>query len=106
MISLTNKIIFEKEFKLIMGFMTTITILNDAFDQIQKDPEEFVDQIQKGLNGITDFGDRGRNINTYGIGNYCNPIIISKSQHADVDRLYLVGGNMMTELGYFNDMII
>lgn len=40
----------------------------------------------------------------YGIGNHCNPIIISKSQHADLDRLYLVGGNMMTELGYFNDI--
>lgn len=45
-----------------MGYMTTITILNDAFDQIKNNPNEFIEQINKGLNGISDFGGIGRNI--------------------------------------------
>lgn len=88
-----------------MGYMTTITILNDALDQIKKYPKEFVDNVLNGVNGIDKFGKReNKLINSYGVGNYANPIEVAKSHHADESRLYLVYQNMMVSLGYNDDI--
>lgn len=38
-----------------MGYMTTITILNDGFDQIKENPKEFVDAINDGMDGYRRF---------------------------------------------------
>lgn len=37
-----------------MGFMTNITILNDHFDWVQKNPKKFVRAIASGMNSGTD----------------------------------------------------
>ena len=88
-----------------MGFMTTITFLNDCWDQIEKNPEEFIENIKSGMDGIDRFDNRRiKFINNYGIGNCCNSIDVSSSHHADDFRLYLVGQNMMTTFGYANDI--
>ena len=88
-----------------MGYMTTVTFLNDCWDQIKKNPEEFVDNINMGMDGIDIFDRRKRkSIVNYGIGNCCNGIDVAQSHHADDFRLYLVGQNMMTTFGYANDL--
>ena len=90
-----------------MGFMTTLTFLNDGFDQIEKFPEQFVNVIKLGMYGI-DKHNRNSNrkfITTHGIGYHGNLVEVAKSHHADDYRLYLIGQNMMTTFGYANDDI-
>jgi len=89
-----------------MGYMTTIMILNDCWDQIEKNPEKFIENIRNGMDGIDEYNRMGRKfINNYSIGNCGNSIDIAMSHHADDFRLYLVGQNMMTTFGYANDDI-
>lgn len=90
-----------------MGYMTTITILNDAWHIIKENPEEFINNIDNGINGLRRINgkyDRSKYINSYGVGNHCNPMEVAKSNHADDPRLFLTYGNMMVALGYFNDI--
>jgi len=89
-----------------MGYMTTITILNDAWSTIKEHPEEFIENIDQGMNGLSYFNGRyyRKHINSYGVGNHCNPMEVAQSHHADDVRLYLVGQNMMSTFGYFNDI--
>jgi len=92
-----------------MGFMTTLTFLNDGFDQIEKYPEQFIDAIKLGMYGIDknirNNSNTGRKfITTHGIGYHGNLVEIAKSHHADDFRLYLVGRNTMTTFGYANEI--
>lgn len=75
-----------------MGYNTTINILNDALDQIQKHPEQFVQ-------GILSKYYKGGNV---GVGNHANPVRVMRSGHADEFRLYAVHGNSMTELSPYS----
>lgn len=59
-----------------MGFNTSITICNDGFGQIEKHPDEFVDQIMLNYNR----GGRGL------------------GDHADATQLIAVGGNFSTKV--------
>jgi hypothetical protein len=87
-----------------MGYMTTITILNDAWDQIKKNPEQFIENINKGMSGIGYFGERdGKTIHSYPVGNHANPMDVARSHHADEDRLYLAFENSLFPIGD-NDM--
>lgn len=88
-----------------MGFMTTITILNDGFDQIEKYPKEFVECIKDGKDGVIKPGGiSNKLVNDYGVGNFCNCVKVAQSHHADNPRLYLVYQNMMVSLGLNNDI--
>ena len=89
-----------------MGHMTTLTFLNDGFDQIEKYPEQFIKAIKLGMYGI-DKHNRNTSrkfITTHGIVYHCNLVEIAKSHHADDYRLYLVGRNTMTTFGYTNEI--
>lgn len=88
-----------------MGYMTTITILNDGFSQIEKSPKEFVENISEGMNGIRRYlGSIERNnINSYGVGNHCNNVIVAKSNHADDPRMFISYQNSMDIIGWGND---
>jgi len=48
-----------------MGYMTTITILNDAWSNIEKNKQEFIDNINAGMVGIDSYRNRGRYINVW-----------------------------------------
>ncbi|MDD4779111.1 MAG: hypothetical protein PHT02_00710 [Tissierellia bacterium] len=87
-----------------MGYMTTITILNDAWNVIKANPEQFIKNIDMGMNGINKYNgcDRKR-INSYSIDGH-SAMKVAISNHADDFRLYLVGQNMMTSFGYVNDI--
>lgn len=88
-----------------MGYMTTITILNDGFSQIKNSPAEFVEKIDEGMDGIKRFlGSYERNnINSYGVGNHCNNVLVAKSNHADDPRLFISYQNSMDIIGWGND---
>ena len=86
--------------------MTTITFLNDGFDQIEKYPEQFIKAIKLGMYGIDKHNkNSGRKfITTHGVGYHGNLVEVAKSHHADDYRLYLVGRNTMTTFGYANEI--
>jgi len=89
-----------------MGYMTTLTFLNDGFDQIEKYPEQFIDAIKLGMYGIDKHNKNTSRkfITTHGVGYHGNLVEVAKSHHADDYRLYLVGRNAMTTFGYANEI--
>lgn len=87
-----------------MGYMTTITILNDGFGNIEKDPQKFTDNIKDGMNGINRWDlTKRKNINSYGVGNHTNLMEVAKSHHADDPRMYVIFQNSMDCIGWGND---
>lgn len=78
-----------------MGFLTTVTIRNDGLDQIEKHPEEFMENL---LNAIRE--NKGEEIPC---GNHCNVAIVQKSRHADDWALYVHAGNTVTHMSAFSE---
>lgn len=80
-----------------MGFMTVAILLNDAWDQYQKHPEQLVE-------GLTRNGPHARDNNVWGqssgVGNYANPVVTFQSRHADEPQLILAHQNSGVRLGY------
>jgi len=75
-----------------MGFITTVKILNDGFDQIEKNPEAFVAGIRENMNDGGEFG----------VGNHCNNVEVMKAGHADEFRLFAVYQNSIIELSPYS----
>ena len=73
-----------------MGYMTVVSILNDAWHDIKKNPEQFIANIEKGMHDYT-----SKVINHYPISGYANPMEVHRSFHANQSNLLLVGGNHM-----------
>lgn len=69
-----------------MGFMTEVSILNDRFDEIERDPVRFVADIRRGMNHD--------DYHRYYIGQ----TTIHPSHHADTAHVYLSSRNSFTEL--------
>ncbi|RNB59474.1 hypothetical protein EDM57_04855 [Brevibacillus gelatini] len=88
-----------------MGYMTTITILNDGWDQIEKYPKEFIEAIDEGMNGYRRYLGRveQNNINSFGIGNHCNNVLVAKAHHADDPRMFIAYQNSLNIIGWGND---
>ena len=88
-----------------MGYMTTITIRNDGFDSIKKNPEEFIKAIEEGMNGVNKMylNEKGepdrKSVNDYSVGYHSNPLCVALSHHANIPRLYIVHENMMNIIG-------
>jgi hypothetical protein len=83
----------------LMGYMTTITILNDRWSDIEKNPEQFLENIQEGMNGYGAYFNESKSINYYSFG-----VRVAKSHHADYPHLYMAFGNSMIGFGYGNDI--
>lgn len=81
-----------------MGFMTEISILNDAWHTIKEHPQEFIEKIDEGMRGDRIYARSGELDTSYGIAGYANPLTVYPSHHADVERVYVAGGNSFTAL--------
>ncbi|WPH57729.1 hypothetical protein [Mycobacterium phage WXIN] len=71
-----------------MGYNTSLTILNDGFDQLEHYPDDFVEGIKRHMN-------RG---GSFGVGNHCNVVDVQPTDHADATQLIAVGGNFSTKV--------
>lgn len=76
-----------------MGYMTIVKILNDGWHIIRDNPEQFMENIEKGMNQYSD-----RLIVEYPVGNYANPMSVHRSEHADIPQLILAHQNAMWDL--------
>lgn len=83
-----------------MGFMTVVSILNDGWDTIKKHPDQFIENIEMGMQGDGENGIRLYNsmVNEYPVDNFSNPMEVAKSFHADTPHVFFVGRNCMTML--------
>lgn len=81
--------------------MTVVSILNDGWDTIKQNKDEFIDNIEKGMYGINRIN-KYSSVNDYPVANFCNPMEVATSFHADCSQVFYVGQNSMTMLTDFN----
>lgn len=85
-----------------MGFLTTITIHNDALGEFEQNPEKFAKAIFAGINQAN----RENQQIDIGFKNYCNYITVEPSRHADAETLYFHGGNTVINIGPHENQFI
>lgn len=83
-----------------MGYMTVVSILNDGWSTIKNHPDQFIENIEMGMNGSMEYNDNEsrKMINYYPVAGFCNPMEVAKSFHADTPQVFYVGQNCMTML--------
>lgn len=75
-----------------MGFNTTVIIMNDAFGDIKKHPQEFVDNL------ITAASNAYMQPTDVMVGSYVNAASVIACDHADIQNIIATGGNYGTVL--------
>ena len=80
-----------------MGNMTVVSVLCDAMDTIKENPEQFVKNVAEGMHDYSN-----RRINSYGVGNHANPMMVHHAFHDTLDQLILVGHGYMTNIADMN----
>lgn len=81
-----------------MGYMTEISILNDAIDVVLDNPDQLADAIREGMNGEP--GDTHAVRSKTG-GIFINPITTQPSHHADDPRVYIASQNSFTDISKY-----
>ena len=81
-----------------MGFLTTITIHNDAQHAFKKDPEKFAKTI---FDGIIQAQRANKQVDVPFNG-YANYINIQPPRHADAETIYLHTGNGVINMNPWN----
>jgi hypothetical protein len=78
-----------------MGFLTTVTIYNDAMEYSDGFKKELADQIMEGHHLANRYG-KAKDMS---IGCHCGAVNVQPSRHADHHVLYLHYGNMVHVVG-------
>lgn len=81
-----------------MGFITTITLHNDAMGEFEKDPAAFGAAILKAM----ERANYSRKEESAPIGSYANYIDAHPSRHADDHTVYVHKGNLVFNLHYLS----
>lgn len=84
-----------------MGYLTTITFRNDAYETFKKNPLELGSKICKALEGGYT---QGVGENTFSLGSECNPVVIQKPRHADDNTIFVHMGNTVTEMNKWSQI--
>lgn len=71
-----------------MGWNTTVVVLNDALDQIEKDPL-FGKKLAQAIRDLHD----PKGWRDVSAGNHCNAAEVIETHHADYNVLVSIGGN-------------
>ncbi len=84
-----------------MGNMTIVSILQDAWPTIKENPEQFVKNIEDGMN--MPFTPAGfpipiKSINSFAVGNHANPMMVARSWHDSRDKVFIVGHGYMADI--------
>jgi hypothetical protein len=81
-----------------LGYNTTVLIMNDVQDEIEKHPEQFYRNLQHAQSEVGFGSDKSWRAGTFGVGNAGNGFQVVSNRHADETSLIAVGGNLATEL--------
>ena len=82
-----------------MGYLTTITIHNDALHAFEKNPEKFGKAILEGIARAN----MDRKAADVGFDGYCNYITVEPSRHADDHTVFVHTGNTVFNLNPYNE---
>jgi len=81
-----------------MGYLTTITIHNDALHEFEENPKKFAEAIFEGIHKANRTGKQ----ESMGFNGYCNYIAVEPSRHADDSTVFLHHGNTVSNLNAYN----
>ncbi len=81
-----------------MGYLTTITIHNDAFHEFKEHPEQFGNAIIEGIHKA-EYHHKEVDV---GFNSYANYISVQPPRHADDHTLYIHYGNTVLNLNPWN----
>jgi hypothetical protein len=77
-----------------MGFLTTVTIRNDALHSIEEDSEIFLENLISAI--------RENKAQEIGAGSHANAAIVQEPRHADDWAIYVHAGNTVTHMSAFS----
>lgn len=77
-----------------MGFLTTVLIRNNALHEIVTHPTEFCDGIEQAI--------QAGEARTVSLGDYCNPVEVKATRHADAPSIYVHMGNTLSEMSQYS----
>jgi hypothetical protein len=78
-----------------MGYNTTVVIMNDAMDEIEKDPEFGANLVKAVKRRLSNKGPLSVHA-----GSHSNAATVIEVHHADMTKLVAVGGNYGQDLGF------
>jgi hypothetical protein len=81
-----------------MGYLTTVTIHNDALHAFRENPEAFGKAILEGIDSAS-MNNREESV---GFKGYCNYISVQAPRHADDQTVYVHSGNTVFNLNPYN----
>ena len=82
-----------------MGYLTTITIYNDALHVFEEHPKEFAEAIFDGIKTAN----RNRTAATVPFFNHGNYMEVQPSRHADDFTVYVHTGNCVSNLNLYDE---
>ena len=77
-----------------MGYITTISIHNDAYGEIKNNKKEFVEGVLQAMDGVQ----VNRGYDYFSVGSFANPVTVQKPRHADDTTLYMHAGNTVIDV--------
>jgi len=78
-----------------MGWNTGVVILNDALNDIERYPEEFVSELMKSMRSFLNQGGKPVDVSVNG---HVNAASVFHQSHADETGVFAIGGNHATRL--------
>ena len=81
-----------------MGYLTTITIRNDALQTIQDNADVFMEKLLWFCNGGGYYTEE-----YFGVGNAVNPVVLQRPRHADDHTIYVHMGNTVVEMNPYSE---
>jgi hypothetical protein len=82
-----------------MGYLTTITIRNDALHTIEKNKDDFMEKLLR-------FCRSGGKEEYFSVGNHGNPVVLQCPRHADHHTVYMHTGNTVVEMHPYSERTI
>jgi len=80
-----------------MGYLTTITIRNDALSTIEDNKDDFMEKL------VRHCGSGGRTAHEYfSVGNHANPVVLQTPRHADDHTIYVHMGNTVVNMNAYS----
>ena len=84
-----------------MGYLTTVTIRNDALGTIKDNKDDFIEKL---LYHCSSCGMGAKEY--FSVGNHANPVVLQMPRHADDRTIYVHAGNTVVDMNPFGNEAI
>jgi len=80
-----------------MGYLTTITIRNDALQVIEDNKDQFVEGVLEACRNTVRYKEY------FSVGGNANPVVLQTPRHADSCTIYVHMGNTVVEMNPYSE---